>query len=193
MTEFKTKGYVCHSVNHTPRNGHLMHWWSQNMNNPMPFNPKMTACFRQKTTQPVKLKQQTYTSLQLHLPRTVVFAFSPVPQFAMLGLHALLHFPQHLLHLPKHLGEIGLWLHLWVSLLMHPATLVVALSRLCKLGHSQPAPSPALIGSLPEDMFSHGKWEPLASSKTERMWAPQNRWKVAAAPCDWRPRFVEGV
>lgn len=25
MTEFKTKGYVCHSVNHTPRNGHLTH------------------------------------------------------------------------------------------------------------------------------------------------------------------------
>ena len=173
------------------RKSHSQKWTSNALMKPKHEKPKCLSIQKwlhvsdKKTTQPVKI-ETTNTSLQLHLPRTVMFAFSPVPQFAMLGLHALLH-------LPKHLGEIGLWLHLWVSLLMHPATLVVALSRLCKLGHSQPAPSPALIGSLPEDMFSHGKWEPLASSKTERMWAPQNRWKVAAAPCDWRPRFVEGV
>ena len=186
------------------RKSHSQKWTSNGLMKPKHEQPKCLSIQKWLHVSDKKLHnlskiETTNTSLQLHLPRTVVFAFSPVPQFAMLGLHALLHFPQHLLHLPKHLSKTAS-----AHLPRHPQTLCpsvlqlssVVLQLCCKLprlGHSQPAPSPALIGSLPEDMFSHGKWEPLASSKTERMWAPQNRWKVAAAPCDWRPRFVEGV
>ena len=186
------------------RKSHSQKWTSNALMKPKHWQPhafqsKNDCMFQTKNYTCQKLKQQTYTSLQLHLPRTVVFAFSPVPQFAKLGLHALSHLPKHLLHLPKHLSKTAS-----AHLPRHPQTLCpsvlqlssVVLQLCCKLprlGHSQPAPSPALLGLLPEDMFSHEKWEPLASSKTERMWAPQSRWKVAAAPCDWRPRFVEGV